>query len=86
MIPLQSMNCAFQNSLETRQQKFIILRNSKAPRLNSLPNIHKPGKPLRAIVSEINSHSYSFAKYLAKHLKPFSERTEFKTLVISQIV
>ena len=41
-----------------------------SPKFNGLPKIHKPGIPLRPIVSSTGTVTYSTAKELAKILKP----------------
>ena len=41
-----------------------------SPKFYGLPNIHKPGIPLRPIVSSTGTVTYSTAKELAKILKP----------------
>jgi hypothetical protein len=43
-------------------------QGSKPPRLYGLPKIHKPGVPLRPIVSTIGSPTYCLAQYLARLL------------------
>ena len=40
------------------------------PKFYGLPKIHKPGTPLRPIVSSCGSATYGVAKELAKILKP----------------
>ena len=41
-----------------------------SPKFNGLPKIHKPGIPLRPIVSSTGTVTYNTAKELAKILKP----------------
>jgi hypothetical protein len=45
------------------------------PRFYGLPKIHKPGVPLRPIVSYIGSPLYRLAEYLAQLLCPLLEKT-----------
>ena len=40
-----------------------------------LPKIHKPGTPLRLIVSFVSSPTYSLSKYLARVLSPLIGNT-----------
>ena len=42
----------------------------KTPRLYGLPKVHKPGIPLRPIVSFISSPTYQLSKHLANILSP----------------
>ena len=42
----------------------------KIPLLYGLPKLHKPGVPLRPIVSFVNSPSYNLSKYLVHLLSP----------------
>ena len=47
------------------------------PRLYGLPKVHKPGYPLRPIVSFIDSPTYMLSKHLAQTLKPLIGNTDF---------
>ena len=48
------------------------LRSSagKTPQFYGLPKVHKPGRPLRPIVSFINSPTYQLSKHLVSLLSP----------------
>ena len=46
------------------------------PRFYGLPKIHKPGYPLRPIVSFIDSPTYMLSKHLAQILRPLMNNTE----------
>ena len=43
---------------------------------NGLPKVHKPGVPLRPIVSSVNSPSYNLSKHIAKLLSPMSNMSD----------
>ncbi|KAL1124628.1 hypothetical protein AAG570_001252 [Ranatra chinensis] len=45
------------------------------PRLCGLPKVHKPGVPLRPIVSAIGSVTHETARLLARELRPLIEST-----------
>ena len=45
-------------------------RGTGSPKFYGLPKIHKPGIPLRPIISSIGTVTYNTAKELAKILKP----------------
>jgi len=47
------------------------------PRFYGLPKVHKPGYPLRPIVSFIDSPTYMLSKHLAQTLKPLVGNTDF---------
>jgi len=53
-----------QNFIDNRTYKKIYCSDGPLPRAYGLPKIHKPGNPLRIIVSSINSPLYSLATYL----------------------
>ena len=46
-------------------------------RFYSLPKIHKPGIPLRPIVSFVNSPTYAISGYLARILSPVVGNTDY---------
>ena len=46
------------------------------PRFYGLPKIHKPGYPLRPIVSFIDSPTYMLSKHLAQILRPLMNNTD----------
>ena len=47
------------------------------PRFYGLPKIHKPGIPLRPIVSFVNSPTYAISGYLARILSPVVGNTDY---------
>jgi hypothetical protein len=47
-------------------------QGSRPPRLYGLPKIHKPGVPLRPIVSTIGSPTYRLAQHLARLLSGYT--------------
>ena len=57
---------------ELHRQLHNTLRSSAGniPRLYGLPKIHKPGTPLRPIVSFVDSPSYQLSKHLSELLSP----------------
>ena len=55
------------------QKKSFIDPNPEAPRFRCLLKLHKEGKPLRPIVSFINSPSYGIAKEISKQLRKLYE-------------
>ena len=48
---------------------------SRAPRFYGLPKIHKPGSPLRPIVSAIGSPTYNIAKFVTSIISPLMGNT-----------
>lgn len=60
--------------IDLRTQRFLLPQEhaSRVPRLYGLPKIHKAGRPLRPIVSAVDSPTQPLAKYLAKMLQPHS--------------
>ncbi|XP_046393594.1 uncharacterized protein LOC124161325 [Ischnura elegans] len=63
------------SSIPTEEQRGLLPRASKPPRLYGLPKIHKQGVPLRPIVSQIDAPTYHLAKYLAQSLQPHVGKT-----------
>ena len=59
------------SSIPSEQHWKVLPSASKPPRFYGLPKIHKPGAPLRPIVSNIGSPTYKLAKHLASHIQPF---------------
>uniref|UniRef100_A0A674PCU4 Uncharacterized protein n=1 Tax=Takifugu rubripes TaxID=31033 RepID=A0A674PCU4_TAKRU len=53
-----------------RPQYYRLYPGETIPCIYGLPKIHKPGTPLRPIVSSINSVTYNISKYLASILSP----------------
>ena len=50
--------------------KILYSSDGFCPRFYGLPKIHKPGIPLRPIVSFVNSPTYAISGYLARILSP----------------
>ena len=48
----------------------------RPPLFYGLPKVHKPGVPLRPIVSSVNSPSYNLSKHIAKLLSPMSNMSD----------
>ena len=51
--------------------------DSSSSRFYGLPKIHKPGIPLRPIVSFVDSRTYAISSYLARTLSPAVGNTDF---------
>ncbi len=51
---------------------------AQTPKLYGLPKIHKQNTPMRPIVSFCSSPTYELSKYLARILKPLTERSEHR--------
>lgn len=64
-----------QNEITSEEEKYLMIYNSSFPKLYCLPKVHKPGVPLRPIVSSINSTTYNLSKFLANILKVSFEHT-----------
>ena len=61
----------------TRAQYLSLYPSDPSPPLfYGLPKVHKPGVPLRPIVSTIGSVTYNLAKYLARLLTPLVGQTD----------
>lgn len=52
-----------------RFKRILLVSNPEVPKLYGLPKIHKPGKKMRPIVSNVNSPCYFLAKWLVKEMK-----------------
>lgn len=50
-------------------KKAVLISNPIPPRLYGLPKVHKPGSPMRPVVSFISSPTYKIAKYLETWFK-----------------
>ena len=59
-----------QTGLDSNTYKSMYPTGCVPPKLYGLPKIHKPGTPLKPIVSNCGSSTYGVAKELAKILKP----------------
>ncbi|CAB3991012.1 Cationic trypsin-3, partial [Paramuricea clavata] len=55
-----------------------LMCDAQAPKLYGLPKIHKENTPMRPIVSFCSSPTYELSKYLARILKPLTERSEHR--------
>ena len=64
----------FENSsIELSVKKSLTNYNSVAPRIYGLPKVHKPGAPLRPIVSFVEASTYSLSKFLANIMSCVSD-------------
>ena len=63
------------NAIDT--QRYYRLRCSvpQPPKLYGLPKLHKPGFPMRPIVSFCGSPTYQLSKYLTTILQPLTEKS-----------
>ncbi|KAG8235755.1 hypothetical protein J437_LFUL015376 [Ladona fulva] len=68
--------CLCSRNLPPETYKGLLPQAPAPPRLYGLPKVHKPGTPLRPIVSAINAPTYLLAKYLAKLLAPIIGHNE----------
>ncbi|CAH3158681.1 unnamed protein product [Pocillopora meandrina] len=57
--------------------KMLYSSNGLCPHFYGLPKIHKPGIPLRPIVSFVNSPTYAISGYLARILSPVFANTDY---------
>ena len=57
--------------------KMLYSSDGLCPRFYGLPKIHKPGIPLRPIVSFVNSPTYAISGYLARILSPVAGNTDY---------
>ena len=57
--------------------KMLYSSDGLCPRFYGLPKIHKPGIPLRPIVSFVNSPTYAISGYLARILSPVVGNTDY---------
>ena len=57
--------------------KMLYSSDGLCPRFYGLPKIHKPGIPLRSIVSFVNSPTYAISGYLARILSPVIGNTDY---------
>ena len=63
-------NIKAEGGLTEEAYKSLYPTEAVSPKFYGLPKIHKPGTPLRPIVSSIGTATYNTAKELAKILKP----------------
>ena len=63
------------NKINEVTYKMLRSSDGLSPRLYGLPKIHKPGIPLRPIVSFVNSLTYNVSRYLAGILSPIVGNT-----------
>lgn len=70
----QTKNNTFIKKILSKKQisdpdaKNLMIHNAVAPKIYGLPKLHKPGVPLRPIVSSIQSPFYKLSKYLCNIL------------------
>ena len=57
--------------------KMLYSSDGLCPRFHGLSKIHKPGIPLRPIVSFVNSPTYAISGYLARILSPVVGNTDY---------
>ena len=57
--------------------KMLYSSDGLCPRFHGLSKIHKPGIPLRPIVSFVNSPTYAISGYLARILSPIVGNTDY---------
>ena len=69
----------FKNAVKISDHTYKMLYSSDGlcPRFYGLPKIHKPGIPLRPIVSFVNSPTYAISGYLARILSPVVGNTDY---------
>ncbi|GJQ83520.1 hypothetical protein Trydic_g15987 [Trypoxylus dichotomus] len=65
-----------ESSIPKEEERRLLPSESRPPRLYGLPKIHKPGNPLRPIVSTCSSPTTELAKYVAKQLAQYSGNTK----------
>ena len=70
-------NLKRENKISDSLYKRLCSSDGLPPRFYGLPNIHKPGFPLRPIVSFIDSPTYMLSKHLAQILSPMMGKTDF---------
>ena len=77
--PTSRIEKELNKSLKAVEQKGLIDRQTRLrlapshcqpPKIYGLPKIHKQNRPLRPIVSSINSSTYNLAKMIIKILNP----------------
>jgi hypothetical protein len=57
--------------------KKLITKHSQAPKIYFKPKIHKENRPLRPIVSSVNSPTYNLSKYLSNILNKIIGQTQY---------
>jgi len=70
-------NLKRENKISDSLDKRLRSSDGLPPRFYGLPKIHKPGFPLRPIVSFIDSPIYMLSKHLAQILSPMMGKTDF---------
>lgn len=65
------------SKLEPELIKYLSPKESLPPRLYGLPKIHKTNIPLRPIVSNIGSPTYTLAKFLTKPLQKLTKTNQY---------
>lgn len=62
--------------IDARTHRKLNTSNCNPPRIYGLPKIHKPGRPLRPVVSTIGSTTYMVAQYLSNILGKIVGKTD----------
>lgn len=73
--PLNSVSKIVATFVSQSSLKNFRLRKSYPPRIYGLPEIHKPGEPLRCTLNTTGGPNYLLAKFLALNLKPLVGHT-----------
>ena len=85
--PAPALQCKLNSTLLTLKktntidtQRYYRLRCSvpQPPKLYGLPKLHKPGFPMRPIVSFCGSPTYQLSKYLTTILQPLTDKSRRK--------
>ena len=63
------------STLKKEDHWMVMEKAPRTPVLYGLPKIHKPGAPLRPIVSTIGGPTYKLAQFLSKKLQPLTGKT-----------
>ncbi|GJQ78135.1 hypothetical protein Trydic_g2472 [Trypoxylus dichotomus] len=71
----QTKDAIKQSSIPKEEQRRVLPSESRPPRLYGLPKIHKPGNPLRPILSAYGSPT-ELIKYVAKQLAQYTGNTK----------
>ncbi|KXJ77879.1 hypothetical protein RP20_CCG006257 [Aedes albopictus] len=62
--------------IDARTHRKLNVSNCNPPRIYGLPKTHKPGRPLRPVVSTVGSATYQIAQYLSSILGKIVGKTE----------
>ena len=69
------MSIKSEGGIDENTYKRLYPTGATPPKYYGLPNVHKPGMPLRAIISSIGTVTYATAKELPRILKPLVGRS-----------